>query len=91
MKEHTLGIYPMYLTEKILERKVVPNTSDVQKEIREVTMTHTDLISVGDKITYKKFDLPFTVDDILEKRLAKGNHPDPENTFFYSLFLTYQK
>lgn len=90
MKHHGLGTYPMYHTEKTLDRKMYDKIDEVIYEKRQVTLCHTDNIEVGDTIKYKHpKDLVFTVIEVLEEREAKGNHPN--GATFYNLVLEFKK
>lgn len=90
MKDIVPGVYPMYQTEKILEKEVFGDNSDVKYEKRNVTICHTEEISLNDSIQYKKFDLKFKVIEVIESRKAKGNHIN-ENVKWFNLILEYKK
>lgn len=78
---HNPGVYPMYLTERILER-----TESTEK--RKVTMYSTAPIKKGDTIKYRVPDRTFKVTEVNEERPAKGDHPKL-GVLFYDLNLSY--
>lgn len=79
-KSHNAGIYPMYLTEKVIRGE-----DGIQKEL-ELTLYSINEISVGDRYEHIRNGNWFSVKEVKETREAKGNHPQP--TQWYHIILS---
>ena len=80
-KHHSIGIYPMYLTERItlMENGVIKKM--------EITAYSVDEINRGDTYLHKQADNNFTISEVLEHKFpAKGDHK--QETHWYRLLLT---
>lgn len=79
MNIHSLGTYPMYLTERNVR---------IEQELMmscDITCYSVDKINIGDTYCHKSVKNNLRVVEILEERPAKGNHSQP--TIFYRLKL----
>lgn len=79
-KSHNAGIYPMYLTEKIIR------VEDERVKEAELTLYSINEISVGDRYEHARGGNWFTVKEVKETREAKGVHPQP--TQWYHIILS---
>lgn len=80
-KHHSIGVYPMYLTERItlIENEAIKKM--------EITAYSVEEINKGDTYSHKRVGNDFTVSEVLEHKFpAKGDHK--QETHWYRLLLT---